>query len=167
LPVLLFRIHEYFYPLNEGMSQLDTGTYSPWWGTHQLQMLYNSFPLLEAVLRFVPGLYSVWLRLWGSEIGHQVYWTPLVEIIDRSLLKVGDKVIFGHKSACCGHVIWYIEGKLMLYVKKTTIGREVLVGAGSCLGPGVEIADGSHLPLLTITKKDQVITPETFKSKTN
>ena len=60
---------------------------------HQLQVLYSAFP----ALRLVPGLYSAWLRLWGSRVGRAVYWTPQVKITDRGLLKVGDGVVFGHR----------------------------------------------------------------------
>ena len=63
-------------PLHQRLSRLSDRTYAPWWGMHQIQVLYIAIPQLEAVLRLVPGLYSQWLRLWGSKVGRRVYWTP-------------------------------------------------------------------------------------------
>ena len=67
-----------------------------------VQLLYGAVPLLETVLRLIPGAYSAWLRLWGSRIGKGGYRTPQVQVLDRSLLEVGDGAVFGHevKVAC-------------------------------------------------------------------
>src|SRR4030095_10140128 len=87
LPVACFRLHEMKWPLTEGKTRLDDENYVPWWGAHQMQVMYTAFPALDAALRLVPGVYSAWLRLWGSRIGRDVHWTPLVEITDRSMLE--------------------------------------------------------------------------------
>ena len=149
VPVAIYRLHDAVWPLVEGTSRIDAPGYSPWWGGHQFQVMYSVFPALEGALRLVPGLYSVWLRLWGSRIGRGVYWTPLVEITDRSLLDVGHGVIFGHRVACYAHLIKRRDAGLVLYVRRIRIGDGVLLGAGSRLGPGARIEDGSVLPILT------------------
>ncbi|MCQ4167659.1 acyltransferase [Tahibacter harae] len=149
LPVLCFRLHEAVWPLREGRSRIDAPGYSPWWGGHQFQLMYNAFPALEAALRLLPGAYSAWLRLWGSRIGRRVYWTPRVEIADRSLLDVGDGAVFGHLTACYAHLIKPHRGGLVLYVRRIHIGHGAFLSAGSRLGPGVRIADGTVLPLLS------------------
>jgi hypothetical protein len=149
LPVLCFRVHDAVWPLVEGRSRIDAPGYSPWWGGHQFQVMYSAFPALEAALRLVPGLYSAWLRLWGSRVGRAVYWTPLVEITDRSLLDVGDGVVFGHRVACYGHLIKRRRDGLVLYVRRIRIGAGAMLGAGSRLGPGAHLDDGVDLPLLT------------------
>ncbi len=149
LPVLCFRVHEAVWPLAEGRSRIDAPGYSPWWGGHQFQVMYSAFPALEAALRLVPGLYSAWLRLWGSRVGRGVYWTPLVEITDRSLLEIGDGAVFGHRVACYGHLIKRRGDGMVLYVRRIRVGAGVLLGAGSRLGPGAHIDDGVDLPLLT------------------
>jgi hypothetical protein len=104
VPVATYRLHGALWPLVEGASRIDAPRYAPWWGGHQCQLMYSALPALEAALRLVPGLYSGWLRLWGSRVGRGVYWTPLVEITDRSLLEVGDGVVFGHRVACYAHL---------------------------------------------------------------
>ena len=138
------------WPLAEGRSRIDAPGYSPWWGGHQCQVMYTAFPALEAALRLVPGVYSAWLRLWGSRVGRGVYWTPLVEITDRALLEVGDGVVFGHRVACYAHLDQAARATgSSLYVRRIRIGDGALLGAGSRLGPGAHIDAGVALPLLT------------------
>ncbi len=155
LPVLCFRLHNVLWPLKEGMSRLDGSDYSPWWSAHQIQVIYDAIPLFETVLRLVPGLYSAWLRLWGSRVGTSVYWTPRVEIIDRSLMEIGDRVIFGDRVACYAHVASRKGERLLLYVRQIRIGNNVFIGAGSRLGPGAQIADHLTLPVLSDVGVDQ------------
>lgn len=160
IPLLGMRIHHSFYPLHEGTSDLAAPTYSAWWGTHQLQAVFNAFPAFETLLRLIPGCYSSWLRCWGSNIGKKVYWTPHVEITDRSLLEIGDQVIFGDKVICYSHVVMQKTPKLLLYVKTIKIGNHVFIGAGSRLGPGTHIADFSVIPLLTDLTINQAVARE-------
>src|SRR4249920_1066630 len=106
LPPLCFRMHDRVCPLRPGQEDLsDARKYSAWWGSQQFQIVYAVFPQFEILLRLVPGAYSAWLRLWGSRIGRGVVWTPIVEVIDRSLLDIGDQVFFGHKVALCSHAV--------------------------------------------------------------
>ncbi|AVH73865.1 DapH/DapD/GlmU-related protein [Nostoc sp. 'Lobaria pulmonaria (5183) cyanobiont'] len=146
LPVLVYRLHEWVYPVREGISYLQGKEYNPWWGSHQIQVIYIAIPALEALLRLIPGVFSCWLRLWGAKVGRDVYWTPGLEIADRSLLEIGDRVVIGHRVGIYSHIIKPRKQNLMLYVKKVKIGSNVFVGAGSNLAPGVVIDDGSYLP---------------------
>ncbi|WP_375473028.1 acyltransferase [uncultured Nostoc sp.] len=146
LPLLVYRLHEWVYPVREGISYLQGKEYSPWWGSHQIQIIYIAIPVLEALLRLIPGVFSCWLRLWGAKVGRDVYWTPGLEIADRSLLEIGDRVVIGHRVSIYSHIIKPRKQNLMLYVKKVKIGSNVFVGAGSNLAPGVVIGDGSYLP---------------------
>jgi hypothetical protein len=149
LPVACFRLHQLAWPLVEGRTRLDAAAYAPWWGAHQCQVMYTAFPALEAALRLIPGVYSAWLRLWGSRIGRGVYWTPRVDISDRSHLEVGDGVIFGHHTACYAHLVQRRSGGPVLYLRRIRIGQGVQLGAGSRLAPGASIAAGVVLPAAT------------------
>jgi hypothetical protein len=149
VPVACYRLHNAVWPLLEGRSPLDKPAYAPWWGGHQFQVVYNAFPALEAALRLVPGLYSAWLRLWGSRIGHSVYWTPVVDISDRALLDIGDGAILGHRVACYSHLIQRRASGLVLYVRRVRIGAGAMIGAGSRLGPGTRVDAGVEVPVLT------------------
>lgn len=155
LPVLCYRLHDLAWPLRPGLSRLDTPEYSPWWGGHQFQVMYSALTGLEALLRLIPGLYSLWLRAWGSKVGRRVYWTPLVEITDRALLEVGDDVVFGHRIGCYAHVAVRRRGGLFLYVKPIRIGSAALLGAGSRLGPGAVVEAGADLAVLTDVSMEQ------------
>lgn len=149
LPVLVYRLHDRAYPVQEGISYLRGKDYSPWWGSHQIQVIYIAIPALEAVLRLIPGAFSAWLRLWGAKVGQNVYWTPGLEIADRGLLEIGDRVVIGHRTGIYSHIIKPRKQNLMLYVKKVKIGSDVFVGAGSLLAPGVVISDRTYLPVGT------------------
>ena len=151
IPLCASRVHALIFPLQEGTSYIVGGAYCPWFGAHQLQVVYVTFPALEAALRLVPGLFSAWLRLWGSKVGRRVYWTPHVEILDRGLLEIGDGVIFGHRSGVSGHIISPTPDNLVLYANRVRIGEHAFIGAGSYLGPGVTVEPralvtaGSHV----------------------
>lgn len=148
-PLGTFRVLDRWRPLREGRSRLDAPVYSPWWASHQCQALFIALPQLESLLQLVPGCFSLWLRLWGSRVGRGVYWTPRVEIADRSLLEVGDRAVLGHKVEVYAHAVRPTRVGLVLHVRRIVIGRDVFVGAGTRIGPGVRIADGVHVPLLS------------------
>ena len=105
LPLIAYRFHAFFYPVEAGISYLRDEHYSPWWGAHQLQAIYIALPVLETVLRIVPGAFSQWLRLWGSQIGRQVYWGSVGEVADRGLLRVGARALIGHRVGLYEHNI--------------------------------------------------------------
>jgi acetyltransferase-like isoleucine patch superfamily enzyme len=149
LPLLAYRIHQHFYPVEEGVSYLIGNDYSPWWGSHQFQVIYIALPFLESLLRLIPGLFSAWLRLWGAKIGENVYWTPQLEIADRGLIEIGDRAILGHHIQLYSHVIKPKHQNLMLYVKKIKIGNNVFLGAGSRLAPGTVVENNKYIPILT------------------
>ncbi|MBD2207573.1 acyl transferase [Calothrix sp. FACHB-1219] len=149
LPLLVYRLHQWAYPVKEGISYLRGKEYSPWWGSHQIQVIYITIPVFEAILRLIPGVFSCWLRLWGAKVGRDVYWTPGLEIADRGLMEIGDRVVMGHRVGIISHVIKPRKQNLMLYVKKVKIGNDAFVGAGSVLSPGVVISDGAFVPSAT------------------
>ena len=149
LPPMTLRMHGVLFPLREGLSRLSDPKYSPWWGAHQIQLIYIAFPQLETALRLAPGFYSAWLRLWGSRVGRRVYWTPNIEITDRCMLQIGDRVVFGHKCKLLGHAIKPKGDTAVLYLRAIKIGDDVFIGAGSRIGPGAVIAAGAYLPVLT------------------
>ena len=148
LPPALHRLHGAFFPLREGAFRLVGPTYVPWWGSHQIQVVYIAFPAIEALLRLL-GLYSPWLRLWGSRVGNGVYWTPIVEITDRSLLDIGDGVVVGHRVGFYAHAIAPRKDNLSLVVKQIRVGAGAFLGAASALGPGVVVEPGAFLPVRT------------------
>ena len=113
-----------------------------WWFVFQLQIIFSRLPSLEETLRLIPGLYSQWLRLWGSRIGRFTYWSPGTLITDRSFLSIGDDVVLGAGVRLNPHVLAKSENnELELLLANVRIGDRVLVGGYSLLTAGTEIAD--------------------------
>jgi hypothetical protein len=145
LPVFLYRLHNLFFPLVDGVVDIAKRAYNPWWTTHCLQLTYVAVPLIEGPLHLVPGLFSIWLRMWGSRIGQRVHWTPKVEIVDRGLLDIGDDVVVGHLAGFCSHAITPRSNQMLLIVRRIVVGPKAFVGAESRMGPGAVLASGEML----------------------
>ncbi len=162
-PLIIFRILNFFTPIKEGVSDILNDRFSPWWAGHQIQMLFISIPSLEAILRIIPGLFSLWLRCWGSKVGKRVYWTPGSVHYDRNLLRIGNGVIFGERSTTVCHVITPKDGKGLLRIKFVEIEDYAFIGAGCVLSPGVIVESGVMIkagtdvyPMRRVTKNGEV-----------
>lgn len=164
-PLLTFHLLQKLKPFKGTHEALDSTKYSCWWGIHQVQLIYFVFPVLEKVLKAVPGLFSAWLRLWGSKIGKNVYWTVTTEIHDRHLLNIEDGVIFGHEVRLICHVVGPHEGKMSLYANTITIRKRAFIGAGAILGPGVKIDSRIFLAAKTEGLPDHHFTESTTFKK--
>ncbi len=145
MPLIFHRLHFMFFPFKDGYWILSEKKYNPWWASHMFQFPFIACPWIESLLHFVPGLYSLWLRCWGSKIGKNVYWTPRVEIVDRGLMEVGHNVVVGHISGFCSHMVADIDGKPALVVKKIILGDRVFVGADTQMGPGANVPPKTKL----------------------
>ena len=159
-PLTIFRLHSRFFPAQEGISRLNGKDYSPWWGAHQIQLIYSALPVFEVILKLIPGAFSLWLRGWGSRVGKGVYWTPQVEIMDRDRMRIGDHVIFGHRVLCSAHIIKKKSDRIVLYVRKVEMGENSFIGAGSHLGPGIKVASGVFVPIQTDLYPNESFDPE-------
>ena len=143
LPVIV-RLFLVVRPLTLGQVSTNHVGFLAWWFTAQWQVLFVRLPFLEELLRLVPGLYSLWLRLWGARVGSLVYWAPGVVILDRPLVRIGNRVIFGIGVRLNPHVIAPMDdGRVGLHISHVTIGDDALVGGYSLLLPGSEIEAGA------------------------
>ena len=115
---------------------IGSSTFLRWWACFQCQVLFLRFPALEELLRLLPGMYSLWLRLWGSRIGSLTYWAPGTIILDRGFLEIGDKVVFGAGVRINPHVM---ENNSLL-LAPVKIGDDAMIGGYSLLTAGTEIA---------------------------
>lgn len=147
IPPLVVRLATMWTPLATGLVQPASTAFLHWWFTAQWQIVFARFPALEEMMRMVPGLYSLWLRLWGAHVGALVYWSPGVVILDRSLVRIGSRVIIGAAARLNPHALAPVGPRSMrLYLAPITIGDDVLIGASSQLLPGCEIASGEVTP---------------------
>jgi hypothetical protein len=147
VPPMVVRIALLVRPLQSGDLPLSSPDFLLWWFTAQWQVIYNRLPWIEEMIRLVPSLYSTWMRLWGARVGRFVYWTPGLRILDRSLLNVGSRVVFGVGVRVNPHVIMPNDvGELVLRVGTVRIGDDALVGGYSILFAGCWIAPGEATP---------------------
>ena len=128
--------------LRRAPSRIQPGSadFLKWWAAFQFQVVFLRFPALEEILRCIPGLYSLWLRLWGSRIGKITYWAPRTIILDRGFLDIGDRVVIGAGVRLNPHVIEG-HGDRSLSLAPVTIGDDAMIGGYSLLTAGTVIAD--------------------------
>jgi hypothetical protein len=147
LPAIVVRLQLWGWPLTHGRLELSSAAFLRWWASAQWQVLFARLPWLEEALRLLPGVYSAWLRLWGARIGALVYWSPGVAVLDRPLLRIGNRVAFGAGVRINPHVIAPgPDGRGALYLAPVAIGDDALVGGYSILLPGCEIAANEVTP---------------------
>lgn len=148
LPPLTWQLVSWIYEVPHGSYRIGkTGKPSAWMIYYNLQYLFTIAPWVEKLLLIVPGLYSAWLRSWGSQIGKKVIWTPGVTIVDRGHLEIGDFAFFGNQTYISAHVISRKEKRYILYIKPVKVGTRAFVGAWSMLGPGAKVEDHASLPI--------------------
>ena len=136
IPPLITRIALLICPLKETEYDLFSKEYYVWWLTFCSQIIYLRLPFLEEILRLIPGLYSMWLRIfWGAKIGRFTFWAPGTKILDRPFLNIGNNVIFAADVRLNPHA--QLNGKLIL--APVTIEDNVIVGAYSLLVSGTVI----------------------------
>jgi hypothetical protein len=75
-----------------------------WWVLLRLQMPFNRLPWLEELLRMVPGLYPLWLNLWGARVHPATFWAPGARIIDRPYVSIGYGSVIGTGALLSGHL---------------------------------------------------------------
>jgi len=143
VPPLLARIIRALVPIREGRIAIGHRDFFVWWALLSLQVIFCRFPALEEALRLVPGLYGLWLRLWGARVGEFIYWGAGLKILDRSFVRIGNGVIFGAGVRLNPHVLARNKnGDLELILATVTIGNQALIGGYSLLTAGTEIGAG-------------------------
>ncbi len=141
LPPVIARIILLLSPVSFGRIPIGSKSFFLWWTLFQLQVVFCRVPAFEEMMRLVPGIYALWLRLWGSRIGRLVYWSPGVMFTDRSFLHIGHDVVFGAGARLSAHVLMKgKDGRLQLVLAPVKIGDRALVGGYSLLTAGTEIA---------------------------
>ncbi len=141
LPPLLCRLFLVIFRVSEGTHGLGSRAFLGWWASFQCQVLFGRWPALEELLRLFPGLYSLWLRLWGARIGRLTYWSAGTLLTDRSFLTIGDDVVLAAGVRLNSHVLKKDErGEMQLLLGRITIGDRAVVGGYSLLTAGTQIA---------------------------
>lgn len=147
VPPLLCRLTLVFCARPRGIVGPDSTSHTLWWWLYQLQLPVSRFPASEELLRVVPGLYALWLNLWGGRVSVFAFWSPGVIVQDRYHLQVGKGVILGAKSFLSGHVMQkQPDGSTLLYVDEIRLDEGAMVGARANLSPGCHIHANQAVP---------------------
>tara|TARA_R110002049_G_scaffold305151_2_gene501406 strand:- start:1414 stop:2043 length:630 start_codon:yes stop_codon:yes gene_type:complete len=146
-PPIIWRVVRSIWGQPEGISYLGNKTKNGnlWWVAFHLQQIFNTFHFLEQALTLIPGAYSSWLRLWGSQIGEKVNWTPECRVVDRTHMNIGKRVLVGNHSYLAAHAIKKRDDKYLLYVKEVEIGDDVVLSYRVTIAPGAKVLAGSFI----------------------
>jgi len=132
-------------PLAARLGRFEPGTYPMhigWWWSQQWQTLFNRFSFLEEVLRLLPSVNTMGLRVSASHIGRLAYWAPAVAIVNRGLVDIGESAVIGAGVRIGSHLFTNDE----LLIARVTIGANAVIGAFSILAPGVIIGESESTP---------------------
>lgn len=147
LPPMVQRVMFRWAPLKHGVACIDGRVFCPWLAAHHIQAFYDALPFLESLLRVFPGFYSLWLRMWGSRIGYGVEWPVRMDVLDRSLMDIGNRVVFSREVELAAHVRRKLEGAgSRVLVRPVRIGSYAFIGAGAKIGPGANVPANANVP---------------------
>ena len=147
VPALIGGAVTRLWPTPTGTFGLGDPGYRHWWLMLQLQLPFNRLPFLEEALRLVPGLYPLWIRLWGGHLSAQSFVGPGVMIGDRHLIRVGPRAVLGARAGFSGHIAFRDDtGRWRVTVAPCVVGPDAIVGGDAGMGPGAELAPGATLP---------------------
>lgn len=148
LPPAVARLTLAAFGRPAGRATLDSRAYRIWWFLTQWQMVFNRLPWLEELLRLVPGLYPLWIGLWGGRLSLFAYVSPGVLITDRYLVDVGRGAVLGMKCSLAGHIAVRDEnGRFVVLIGTPKVEAEAVVGGEAGLGPGATLLAGQMLPV--------------------
>src|SRR5574338_728457 len=137
LPPIVLRILLRWAPIAPGVSTMDDRRFSAWLAGHHIQAFYDALPQLEALLRVIPGFYSAWLRMWGARVGYGVEWPVRMDILDRNLIEIGNRVVFAREVEIASHVRKKTDGGASrVMVRPVRIGGYSFIGATTRICPG-------------------------------
>ena len=152
-PPFLCRLFITIWGRPVGTVNSNTKIFLYWWFLTQLQILFVRLPFLEEILRFFPGLYSLWLNLWGAQVSLLTYWSPGVTLTDRYHLNIEKGVIIGGGCRLGAHIITFTNDNLQcLTLAPITIERHSVVGIHAAIGPGCRVYPQETVPAGKILK---------------
>ncbi len=157
LPPIVLRIMLRWAPLQQGIACIDGRKFCPWLASHHIQAFYDALPYLESLLRVIPGFYSMWLRMWGSRVGYGVEWPVRIDVLDRNLMDIGNRVVFAREVELAAHVRQKMDGGgSRVLVRTVRVGSHAFLGAGVRVGPGASVPHNANVPALAVVGVNEV-----------
>ncbi|OQW61133.1 MAG: hypothetical protein A4S17_01895 [Proteobacteria bacterium HN_bin10] len=157
LAPIVQRVMFRWAPLKQGIGCIDGRTFCPWLASHHIQAFYDALPYLESLLRVFPGFYSMWLRMWGSRVGYGVEWPVRIDVLDRGLMDIGNRVVFSREVELAAHARKKMEGgRSRVLVRTVRIGSHAFIGSGARLGPGASVPSNASVPDMAVVGVNEV-----------
>ena len=157
LPPMVQRVVFRWAPLKQGIACIDERGFCPWLAAHHIQAFYDALPYLEALLRVIPGFYSMWLRMWGSRVGYGVEWPVRMDVLDRSLMDIGNRVVFAREVELAAHVRKKTDGgRQRVLVRTVRIGSYAFIGAGARIGAGASVPSNASVAEMAVVGVNEV-----------
>ena len=70
--------------------------------------------------------------MWGSRVGYGVEWPVRMDVLDRSLMDIGNRVVFSREVELAAHVRKKTDGGgSRVLVRHVRIGSYAFIGAGA------------------------------------
>ena len=153
LPPLMCRFFIVIFGRPVGTVNTDSQIFLNWWFLTQIQIIFSRFPFLEELLRLFPGVYNLWLNLWGGNVSLLTYWSPGVTVIDRYHINVGRRTIIGGGCRIGAHLISIgDDGGQRLTVAPLEIEDNCVIGFHAAIGPGCHVYANETVPANKILK---------------
>lgn len=147
LPPLLCRALILVFGRPSGTVGPNSTTFIYWWFLTQLQIPFVRFAVLEELLRIFPGVYNLWLNLWGGRINLFAYWSPAVTVTDRYLMSIGRGAVLGGGCRIGAHIIEHRpDGTQRLTLARVSIGEHSVIGVHAAIGPGCHVHAHETVP---------------------
>lgn len=147
VPPLMGRITIFLCGRPKGNVNIRSRTHFIWSLLFQYQLIYNRFPLLEEILKIIPGAYSLWLNLWGAKVSMFVFWSSGVTVMDRYNIAIDKGAIIGTECLLSGHFLTLDEsGEDSVIIDMIHIGSGALIGTRAMVAPGCIIHPNETLP---------------------
>ena len=147
LPALVVRAVMAIGGRPQGLLHQDSGGFKRWWFAFQCQTVFNRLPWLEELLRLVPGLYALWIRMWGGRVSPRCYIAPGATLLDRWAVEVQTGAVLGYGCLLVAHLgTRGVDGRGMLLVAAPCVQQDAIVGGLAKLGPGATLLAGQVLP---------------------
>jgi len=153
LPPILCRILILLYGRPLGTVSSNSPTFIYWWFLTQLQMLFMRLTFLEELLRIFPGVYNLWLNLWGGKVSLFAYWSPGVTVTDRYLINIGRGVVLGGGCRIGAHIVVHrSDDTQLLTLAGVIVDEHSVIGIHAAIGPGCHVHAQETVPAGKILK---------------
>lgn len=141
LLLLVFVLHRVFPKPAPGRHKMMKGAAFWGWTLNFLLKRVVYFPPLRAVLYSSNILRFLSLRALGCDIAFTASMSIDADVMDPSLTIIGPGATLGTRTLVASH---YFEGN-ELTLAPVTIGKDVLLGADTTIGPGCTIREGARV----------------------